>query len=177
LARRLADIGSMTRYLRQRHPMYPLFAFGHGTEALTICFHAVLHPDELHGVIGEAVSLDPPWKLAISRRYRWLAPALLSPRMALTRADRRLRKAARGLSLPLLLLHGSEDTMAPPSGSEYLHRYVGSQDKTLLVFEGSDHDLVNGPGHARVRDKTSQWIEGQLAPGNRQCIGIEYINE
>ncbi|MBD9478239.1 alpha/beta hydrolase [Pseudoxanthomonas sp. PXM02] len=142
-----------------------------------VCRHALRYPTDLDGLIGEAILLDPPWCAAIFRKHPRLARVLRAPRMALVHADRRLRDTVRALSLPLLLLQGSDDAMAPPSGSEYLHRYAGSRDRTLLVFEGGDHDLVNGRCHRRVREKTGQWIEAQLAPGSRRRIGIEYINE
>lgn len=177
LARYQADLRTVTACVRQRHPSRPLFVFGHGTGALAVCCHALLHSTELDGLIGEAIMLDPPWRAAIFQQCRQLGPALRAARMALVRADRRLRGLVGGLSLPLLLLHGSEDRMAPPSGSEYLHRYAGSPDKTLQIFEGGDHDLVNGRSHAVVREKTCQWIEGQLEIGTRHRIGIEYINE
>jgi len=176
-ARHLAELRTLTTCLRLRHPTPPLFVFGHGAGALTACRHALRYPTDLDGLVGEATLLDPPWRAAIFRKHRGLAHALRVPRMALVRADGRLRETVRALSLPLLLLQGSDDVMAPPSGSEYLHRHAGSRDKTLLVFEGGDHDLVNGRGHRRVREKTGQWIEAQLAPGTRRRIGIEYINE
>jgi len=177
LARYLADIRTMMACVRQRHPTRPLYGFGHGTGALAVCCHALLHPTELDGIIGEAIILDPPWRAAIFRQCPRLGPVFRVPRMALVRADRRLRMAVGALFLPLLLLHGSEDVMAPPSGSEYLHRYAGSGDKTLQMFEDCDHDLINGRCYALVREKVCQWIEGQLGAGARRRIGIEYINE
>ena len=55
---------------------------------------------------------------------------------------------------------------------------AGSPDRTLQVFEGYDHQLIDGPGHALVRDKICQWIEAQLeSRSRRRSIGIEYINE
>jgi acylglycerol lipase len=55
---------------------------------------------------------------------------------------------------------------------------VNSADKTLQVFEGYHHDLINDRGHAIVRDKACQWIQAQLdSNAQRRRIGIEYINE
>lgn len=93
------------------------------------------------------------------------------------RANDRLRAAASRLSLPLLVLHGSADKVTRLSGSEYLHERAGSLDKTLQIFEGYYHDLINDQGHELVVERICQWIDArQSATAQRLQIGIEYIN-
>jgi alpha-beta hydrolase superfamily lysophospholipase len=93
------------------------------------------------------------------------------------RAGDELRKSASELLQPLLVLHGSADTVTLPSGSEYMHEHAGSRDKTLQIFEGYHHDLINEQGHELVVEKICQWIDTQLhATAQRTLIGIEYIN-
>lgn len=173
----LDGVRAMTACVRDRHPAQPLFMYGHGAGALAICYFAALKPTAQHSIICEAIQLDPPWRATIFRRFHRLGSMFGAPSMGFISADERLRVAVRSLSSPLLLLHGSEDVMAPPLDSEYIHRYAGSRDKTLQVFEDCDHDLINGCNHALVRDKACQWIEGQLGYGDRRRIGIEYIND
>jgi acylglycerol lipase len=175
----LRDTCTMMSRISDRDPRRPLFLFGHGTGAVVACLHALRHGDELDGIICEGIVLDPPRSTAILRIFSRRAPSFFwLAGTTLLRADDRLRKALGELSLPLLLLHGSEDLMAPPSGSEYLHGHVGSSDKTLQIFEGYYHDLINDRGHAIVREKTCQWIEAQLSSSaSRRRMGIEYINE
>ena len=173
----LLDIQSMMSRIKQCEPDTPVFLLGHGTSAVVACHHALQHAAELEGVIGEATLLDAPWRVSLWRKFRRLVHALRLPRTALFRPDQRGCEALGGLSLPLLLLHGSEDRVAPPSDSECLHRCVSARDKTLQVFEGFDHELINGRGHALVREKIVQWIEEQLGSSHhRRRIGIEYIN-
>lgn len=175
----LRDTRTMMSRISERDPTSPLFLFGHGTGAVVACLHALRHGDQLDGIICEGIVLDPPRNAAILRIFSGLPPSFFwLAGAALLRANDRLREALGELSLPLLLLHGSEDMMAPPSGSEYLHGHVGSSDKTLQVFEGYYHDLINDHGHAIVREKTCQWIEAQLnSSAGRRRMGIEYINE
>lgn len=175
----LRDIRMMMSCISERDPTSPLFLFGHGTGAVVACLHALRHGDELVGIICEGIVLDSPRNTAILRIFSGLAPSFIwLPGSTLPGAKHRLRGALGELSLPLLLLHGSEDAKAPPSGSEYLHGHVGSSDKTLQVFEGYYHDLINDHGHAIVREKTCQWIEAQLnSSACRRRMGIEYINE
>ena len=46
------------------------------------------------------------------------------------------------ITLPLVILHGTEDRAAKPSGSRLFHRLAGSTDKTLKLYEGHFHDLL-----------------------------------
>ena len=174
----LRDTEAMMLRIGERHSTKPLFVLGHGTGAMVAVLHAVRHQDELDGIICEGIVLDSSWQATILRS---LGPLIHSVfRLPVTMRlpiDERLHASLGELSLPLLLLHGSEDRSAPPSGSEYLHARVGSRDKTLQIFEGYQHDLINDRGHAIVRRKTCQWIEAQLnSSACRRRIGIEYIN-
>lgn len=175
----ICDTRTMLSLVRERDPMKPLFLFGHGTGALAACLHALRHEDQLDGLICEGIVLDRSWTGMLLRILGVLLPtSFVRAGSTLLRSHDRRREFSGCLSLPLLLLHGSRDVTAPPSGSEYLHGAVSSSDKTLQVFEGCHHDLINGSGHAIVRAKTCRWIEAQLDSSAGRCrIGIEYINE
>jgi len=47
------------------------------------------------------------------------------------------------LTLPLLLVHGSEDRLAPVQGSRMVHERASSQDKTLKIYDGLFHEVLN----------------------------------
>lgn len=174
----LPDLQAMIARVRQRDPATPLFMLGHGIGALLACHYALRHQGELDGIVCAGILLDPPWRAAVLRQLVRLSGAFGLPGRARFNFGTRGRRSLGNLSLPLLLLHGSEDRMASPAGSEYLYRRAGSRDKTLQVFEGYDHELINGRGHALVREKIGRWIEAQLDSGtSRRRIGIEYINE
>ena len=175
IRRHLPDVRAMVSRVRQRDPSSPTFMCGHGTGAAIACHYAVRHEGELDGLICEGLVLEPPWRAAFRRKFPRLSDVLRGPGAA---RGGHVRKPLRDLALPLLLLHGSEDETASPSGSEALHRHVASTNKTLQVFEGYDHHLIDGPGHALVNDRIRQWIQTQLESGSsRHRIGIEYINE
>jgi alpha-beta hydrolase superfamily lysophospholipase len=95
---------------------------------------------------------------------------------ALDGARKLLKSSLAELSMSLLVLHGSSDTVTLPSGSEYLYERAGSPDKTLQIFEGYYHDLINDRGHEQVVERILQWIEARLNPEHRGHIGIAYIN-
>lgn len=81
---------------------------------------------------------------------------------ALVRADERLRDSFEQITLPVLILHGTEDRATIWRGSEYFHAHAGSADKTLKLYEGHYHDLLNDIGKEEVLADVAGWIEARL---------------
>jgi acylglycerol lipase len=63
------------------------------------------------------------------------------------------------LRLPLLLLHGAADITASPDGSRGLLDGARSPDKTLALYEGRRHDVLNEPGHEQVMTDIVTWLD------------------
>ena len=82
----------------------------------------------------------------------------------LARADERLEREFPQITLPLLILHGTADKVTKPSGSQFFHETAGSADKTLKLYEGHAHDLLNDLGREGVMADIAAWIERRL-PG------------
>lgn len=64
------------------------------------------------------------------------------------------------LSLPLLVMHGTADSLAMPAGGQRVHDEAGSQDKTLKLYEGFFHEIFNEPpaDRERVFADLKQWL-------------------
>jgi acylglycerol lipase len=82
----------------------------------------------------------------------------------LLKAMRRVSAEAARITIPVLVLQGSEDRLVPPDGAEMLHRAVGSTDKTLKVYEGLYHEIYNEPEHAAVLGDVEAWLHERLDP-------------
>lgn len=54
-----------------------------------------------------------------------------------------ISKHASSFSLPLLLQHGSLDTLVPVDATEWFHSAVGSSNKSKLIYEGCFHEVYN----------------------------------
>lgn len=80
----------------------------------------------------------------------------------LARADERLKAAFPQFSLPLLILHGTQDKATRPAGSQLLYDTAGSSDKTLKFYEGYYHDPLNDVGKETVMADIQQWIDARL---------------
>jgi len=81
---------------------------------------------------------------------------------AMVRADERLKKEFPKITLPLLILHGTKDKATKPSGSQYFFETAGSKDKTLKLYEGSFHDLLNDLDKQLVIFDILTWIKERI---------------
>ena len=76
----------------------------------------------------------------------------------MVRADERLKKEFPSMTLPVLILHGTADQATKPSGSKRFYETVGSQDKTLKLYDGHYHDLLNDLDKEIVMADITNWI-------------------
>jgi acylglycerol lipase len=80
----------------------------------------------------------------------------------LIRADRVLKRNFSRFYLPLLILHGTEDHVAKLEGSRQFYDETGSIDRTLKLYEGHYHDLLNDLGKEYVVHDIAEWITSHI---------------
>lgn len=80
----------------------------------------------------------------------------------MVRADERLKNEFSRITLPVLILHGTADKATKPSGSQLFYDRTGSSDRTLKLYEGHFHDLLNDIGKEQVLSDIETWIEARL---------------
>ena len=83
----------------------------------------------------------------------------------LVRADERLKAGFAQITLPLLILHGSADKAAKFAGSQEFYDAAGSKDKTIKIYEGGYHDLLNDTISADVMDDIRSWLNERMPAG------------
>jgi alpha-beta hydrolase superfamily lysophospholipase len=64
-----------------------------------------------------------------------------------------------GLSLPILIMHGSADRLSDPSSSKMLFERASSKDKTLKFYEGFYHEIFNDPDRQQVFADMEAWLK------------------
>jgi acylglycerol lipase len=115
-----------------------------------------------------AVSRDPAVVKAYDTDplvYRGKITARLGSEML--KSMRRIIDEAPKITLPLLILQGSEDRLVDPSGAQMLHDGAISPDKRIIVYEGFYHEVYNEPEHDRVFKDVETWLEARLSqPGD-----------
>ena len=75
---------------------------------------------------------------------------------------RRLTEEFPRITLPVLIMHGTEDKATSPGGSRHFYEKSGSQDKTLKLYEGHFHDLLNDIDKEVVMADIQNWIDERI---------------
>ena len=81
---------------------------------------------------------------------------------ALVRADERLEREFPLITLPVLIMHGTEDRATVCKGSQFFYDHAGSADKTIKIYQGHYHDLLNDVGKEGVFADIRGWIDARL---------------
>jgi len=87
---------------------------------------------------------------------RWAAEMLAAQDAAMA--------AAESISLPLLVLYGSEDQVVDVAFVEALYGRAASEDKSIERYEGLYHECFNETERARVFADLAAWLAARLAP-------------
>ncbi|BBX10607.1 alpha/beta hydrolase [Mycolicibacterium aichiense] len=112
---------------------------------------------------ANAVSRDP----AVVAAYNadplvWHGKVPAGIAKALLKVGETMPQRARGLTAPLLVVHGGADSLVPASGSERLVECVGSPDVNRKVYPELFHEVFNEPERDLVLDDVTAWIEARL---------------
>ncbi len=59
---------------------------------------------------------------------------------------------------PCLILHGGGDQIVPAEASRYFHGHIASIDKTLKIYEGLYHEILNEPEKETVLSDIHTWL-------------------
>ncbi|WP_431234608.1 lysophospholipase [Mycolicibacterium psychrotolerans] len=112
---------------------------------------------------ANAVSRDP----AVVAAYNadplvWHGKVPAGIAKALLKVGETMPQRARGLTAPLLVVHGGADRLVPAAGSERLVECVGSADVNRKVYPELFHEVFNEPERDLVLDDVTTWIEARL---------------
>lgn len=80
----------------------------------------------------------------------------------MVRANERLKNSFQLIDLPVLILHGTGDKAVKASGSKQFYDNVDSDDKTLKLYEGGYHDLLNDIIKEDVMADILGWIDKRI---------------
>lgn len=76
-------------------------------------------------------------------------------------AQERVMRAADKLTLPCLIIQGGADGIVDPSMTTDFFKKVASRDKTLKVYEGFYHEILNEPGKESVLGDIGGWLSAR----------------
>ena len=81
------------------------------------------------------------------------------------KAAARLKENMPNLNVPVFIIHGTDDKATLPRGSQYFYDHVGSEDKTLKLYEGGYHDLLNDIDKKIVMADILAWVDERVPLG------------
>ena len=87
-------------------------------------------------------------------------------------AASRLNEEFPFIKLPVLILHGTNDKATNPSGSQFFYDHAGSTDKTLKLYEGHYHDLLNDLDKEMVMADINNWIDARVPVISTKSVAL-----
>jgi alpha-beta hydrolase superfamily lysophospholipase len=119
---------------------------------------------------AEPMTLDPQVAARDSRTLAdWFADPLtrMGPTAASTAAENARRAAALmdgvdTLTLPTLLLWGTQEGLSPPGGAEHLLGALEHADLTRHSFDAFYDELLSGPARDAVLDAIVSWLDQHI---------------
>jgi alpha-beta hydrolase superfamily lysophospholipase len=70
-------------------------------------------------------------------------------------------------SLPMLILHGTQDKLVDQIGSQWLYDRAKCGDRTLKLYEGYFHEVINDTGAERVHRDILDWLNSHVRCDDR----------
>lgn len=109
-------------------------------------------------IAGDALSRDPEVGRAYAEDPLVLRRMSLGFGAALLDAVPRTLAAAGRVRVPMLLLHGADDTLCPPEGSRRFHAGLARADGELRIYPGLRHEILNEPEREMVLADLLDWM-------------------
>lgn len=114
------------------------------------------------------VSRDPAVQEAYDRDplvYRSGLKARLGAE--LIRSTRRIQAGIHNFSLPVLLVQGGDDRLVDPEASRWFYDSISSGDRTLKIYEGLYHEVLNEPEKEQVQLDVMSWLDSHVRSDDR----------
>lgn len=113
------------------------------------------------GITADMVSRSPEVVARYERDPLVHDRATLRAAQQILNAQAHTLAQAQRLTLPLLMLIGTEDRLAAPAAGRQFFGDVSSADKTLHVYDGLYHEVLNEPERAAVLADLIQWLDAR----------------
>ena len=81
---------------------------------------------------------------------------------SLLRAIDEVKPRFKEFDYPVLIMHGEADKITNPEGSKALYNESVSIDKTLKIWDGAYHEILNETNRKEVIEMMTDWIKKRL---------------
>lgn len=118
-----------------------------------------LLPTSPPGILSRDPEIDRAWDADPLTNKKPMRVRLGTEINATARA---VRDQLPDLRLPLLILHGADDKLVNPSGSQLAYDRASSVDKTLKFYPGMRHEIMNEIGKEAVLADIVGWLDQRV---------------
>jgi alpha-beta hydrolase superfamily lysophospholipase len=163
------DVSNCVALVKAREPGVPLYPLGHSAGGVVACLFALDHQAKLAGLVCESFAYQlpaPDFALAVFKGLSHLAPH--AHILHLKNEDfSRDPQAVVAMNADPLIAHETQPTRtlaALVRADERLKQGfpLVTKDKTLKLYEGHVHDLLNDLGKEAVMADIKAWIDARL---------------
>lgn len=172
------DLEAVAQYTRLLYPDGIVGVHGFSMGAATSTMHTELNEearnvdfyvlDAPYHTMESAVELgiiaeDIPF-LPVSFA-KWAGNVVLKVKEHLTYDDIQPVDAVKNISVPVLLIHGTDDKVTPPESSQYIYDAIPHENKKLWYIEGLGHCEADSLMEKEYFDGIYQFISAYVKPG------------
>ena len=180
----LKDLKTFFDIVREENPDVKIFLVGHSMGAAISTSYVIRQQHELAGLIlsgGGIVTKDmdlprrnpgEPLDTAFLSRdpavieayendplvYRGPLPERSGPALA----GYELAELVPQIKLPILIMAGNDPLVTDGIRSKALYERVGSEDKTLKLYDNLRHEIFNEPEHKEVMAEIENWLKAHM---------------
>ncbi|KAG8385205.1 hypothetical protein BUALT_Bualt03G0017600 [Buddleja alternifolia] len=109
-------------------------------------------------------SCKEKWKRELAERSpnrRTSGKPTAATALQLLKVCEHVKRNCHELEVPMLIMHGGDDTVCDPEGAKYLYETASSKDKTLEIFSGMWHLFIGEPNESveKIFNIMLSWIE------------------
>lgn len=101
--------------------------------------------------LGNAIKDFEKLKIMLQNPRRYSGRARVGTKREVARLEEYLQNNFHKVKVPFLVVHGADDGVTSPAGSEMLFKKASSVDKTLKLYGGMYHSLIQGESDENVK--------------------------
>ncbi|XP_057748505.1 caffeoylshikimate esterase [Arachis stenosperma] len=116
-------------------------------------------------MVGKAIRDPEKLKIIASNPRRYTGPPRVGTMRELLRVTQYVQDNFYKVTAPFLTVHGTSDGVTCPSSSKLLYEKASSEDKSLKLYEGMYHSLIQGePDESAnlVLSDMREWIDERV---------------
>ncbi|KAK9266285.1 hypothetical protein L1049_001807 [Liquidambar formosana] len=117
-------------------------------------------------MVGKAIKDPEKLKIIASNPRRYTGPPRVGTMRELARVCQYIQDNFSKVTAPFLTVHGTADGVTCPTSSTLLYEKAASEDKSLKMYEGMYHSLIQGEpdenANVVLRDM-KEWIDERVA--------------